>query len=323
MALFSGSLPASEGSLHAGVYVWEQLFSDWLTGTIAEEVSIPDFVEGQLSQKITYWPLAAIFLGQAHCQHRFSQHQLLPFFSSLSAKLEQMINARWEENTGLLYLSSPEESLLEDSDFWAQASESKIVDPSFLALTIHALEHLIFLGGQLQQDIQSLSQHYELLIHAVNEYLWNETYGVYFPYNLDQQEQVVSGSLGGLLFWIADVPDQEQAEAMYRTLANNFVHPEHYYFPTQCVLDNGQSRKVNLLLNYLLFFGLTRFDFGITAKALRQHTKFLIEEYGVQSIFDSRRHSIEHPIQQQSPAFMNTLWQAMQSAPLKHYTQKL
>lgn len=323
MALYSGSFSAYERSEQAGGYDWEQLFSAWLGGNIPAEVNIPVFVEGSLSQKISIWPLAAILLGQAQRQHQFPKHQLSPFFSSLSANLEHIIHARWEENTGLLYLQGPEESLLEDSDFWAQAPESKLADPSFLALSILALETLIDLGGQLQQDIEPLSQHYELLIHGVNEHLWNEDYGVYFPYDLEQQEQIVSGSLGGLLFWIADVPDQEQAEAMYRTLANNFVHPEHYYFPSQCILENGQSRKVNLLLNYLLFFGLTRFDFGATAKALRQHTGYLIEEYGVRAIFDSWRHPVERSGRQPATTFMSMLWQTMQRAPLKHYTHEL
>lgn len=322
MTSFSESLSASGGKEQAFVSDWENIFQDWLCGHLSEERSFPSFGVDTLSPKIVYWPLAAIFLGQSHRQHQFPTAKLGPIYTDLSVKTIQLIRERWEEESGLLYLYGATESLLSESDFWPKGSPTKIADPCFLALSIHALENLIALGGQLNQDIQELSQYYELLIYGVNEHLWNEEYGIYLPFDRNKKEQIISDSLGGLLFWIADVPDQEQAEAMYRTLANNFVHPEHYYFPSQCVLDNGQSRKVDLLLNYLLFFGLTRFDFGATAKALRQHTQYLVEDYGPRASFDSSRNSSASSDKLPDLLFQQQLWDHFKQLPLTHYSNQ-
>lgn len=324
MALFSESLSASDGPEQAHAQDWEGLLQEWLCGGLAAGQTIPAFSAGTLTQKLYYWPLAAVLLGRAHRHYGFPRATILPFFTSLSAKIDQIFRERWEEESGLLFLLGREESLLEDSDFWAQAApQAKIADPGFLALTIHALENLMTIGGQLDQDIRQLSQYYELLIHSANEQLWNEAYGIYLPYDLDKKCQIISDSSGGLLFWLADVPDQEQAEAMYRTLANNFVHPQHYYFPTSCVTGNAQSRTVRLLINYLLFFGLTRFDFGPTAKALRQHTQYLVEEYGgPHDFFDSNRNPDKKPTPQGSHHLAKQLWLDLQDAPLEHYSNR-
>ncbi|HKK73574.1 MAG TPA: hypothetical protein VJ953_00770 [Saprospiraceae bacterium] len=322
MTSFSESLSASGGKEQAFVSDWEDIFRGWLSGHLSEDRSLPSFWADTLSPKIVYWPLAAIFLGQTHRQHQFPPAKLELIYTDLAVKTIQLIRERWEEESGLLYLYGPKESLLSESDFWPKGSHTRIAGPCFLALTIHALENLIALGGQLNKDIQELSQYYELLIYGVNEHLWNEAYGTYFPFDLNKKEQIISDSIGGLLFWIVDVPDQEQAEAMYRTLANNFVHPQHYYFPTACVNTDGQSRKVDLLINYLLFYGLCRFDFGATAKALRQHTQYLVEEYGSRALYDSNRHPKQRVPEKTNEVFPTQLWQVLRQASLQHYSNQ-
>lgn len=320
MSLYSAPLPSSGKRGQAITFDWKQLFRNWLTGQFPAKQDIPSYLGARLSPKIVDWPLACIFLGQAHRQYQFPQMAVRPVYQVLADSVKHLIAERWEEESGLLFLTSSEESLVPDSDFWQMKVDNKVADPSFMALAIHALENLIELGGLLKENIQDLCQYYELLTYSANEHLWNDEYGIYFPYDLNENQQIVSESIAGLLFWMADVPDQDQAEAMYRTLANNFVHPQHYYFPTSCVMENGQIRSVNFLINYLLFFGLTRFEFRSTAKALRQHSQYLIEESGSREVFDSQRHPDEKNKSLEEDAFTEQLWRTLQKAQLLHYS---
>lgn len=316
----------SSSSDHNQAYLretWEQLLTQWLRGQLNEDQSLPEqsISSAELSPKIYFWLLAGIILGYSHRKYDFSKAVLSVFFSGLSAKIVSIIEARFEEKSGLVFLIDKTESPISDADYW-QTSSQKIADPGFLALLIHALENLIQVGGQIEEDIHTLSTYYELLTFSVNEHLWNEEYGMYFPFDFEKEDLISSNSIGGLLFWLANVPDQDQAESMYRTLANNFVHPKHYYFPLHCDLESKESRKVDLLLNYLLFLGLTRFDFGPTAKALRLHTKYLIEDYGCLASFDSNRNVTNSKNQSSSSSFSEAIWKDFQQLSLLHYTNQ-
>lgn len=303
---------------------WEDLFAKWLAGELSEAQDLPPFsiATRPLSQKNFYWPLAGIFLGRANRKHSFPSEILRPVFAGLSAKILTLIDARFEESSGLVYIEHAWESPLTEADFWPQGS-TKIADPGFLALLVHALENLIQIGGQVEQDVQELSTYYELLTFSINDTLWNDEYGMYFPFDLDAHQMIVSDSIGGLLFWLADVPDQDQAEAMYQTLANNFVHPKHYYFPTSCVLDGRESAQVDLLINYLLYFGLIRFEFGPTAKALRLHTQYLVEEYHCQPTFNSSRFP-KKPAETKpsTTTFHSVLWEDFSQVSPIHYSNQ-
>jgi len=322
MSLLSKSLSTSDGVGLPYAQQWEQLYQHWLEGTVDGALEIPDLEAATTVTHLYYWPLGAILFGRAYQEYGISPDAGLALFRSLSAKIKTILSSRWDTTTGLIFIQDPTESLLPDSDFWAQARRQRIADPAFLALLIHAIENLIVVGGAWQQDLRELIQYNELLIHSTNEYLWNETYGTYFPYDLEQNEQIVSDSIAGLLCWIADLPDQTRAEAMYRTLANNFVHPQHFYFPTNCVTAADQYRSVSLLVNYLLFFGLTRFDFGPTAHALRQHSQFLVEAYGVQPLFSSLRHPQTTTVADTDSRFLHSLWQDYQKLPLRHFSNR-
>lgn len=264
--------------------------------------------------------LVSIFLGNHFHSGIKPKNQFLISYQKLKNAHLDFCQKRFDEASGLLYLVAPEESLLPKATYWSSAENQTIAEPAFLSLMVWSLEQLIFIGGQLQEDVSELSNYLEVLTYSINEQLWDEEYGIYFPKNLSNGKRIWSDSIGGIFPLLADIPDQEQAEALYRTLANNFVQGQHFYFPTECVLDGSETRMVDPLINYLLFFGLTRYEFTSTAQALRQHTQHLVDHFGYQRSYDSKRTlpKIE------SPSLPNTaihqLLQHFFQADLVHYS---
>lgn len=264
--------------------------------------------------------LISIFLGNHFRKGIRPKNQFLLSYQKLKKIHLELCQKRFDEASGLLFLVAPEESLLPKASYWSTAKNQTIAEPAFLSLLVWSLEQLIFMGGQLKDDISELSNYLEVITYSINEQLWDEEYGIYFPKNLSNGNRILSDSIGGLFPLLADIPDQEQAEALYRTLANNFVQGQHFYLPTESVLDGNETRMVDPLVNYLLFLGLTRYEFNTTAQALRQHTQHLVDHYGPQRSYDSKRTlpTIESP-----PLPNTTIHQLLQhffKADLMHYS---
>lgn len=233
--------------------------------------------------------LASVFLENRLRGHSLLSENDLKVFTELKEWHITLLKSRFDEVSGLLYLLDPKESVLSKASYWTDSEDNKLAEPAFLSLIIWSLELLILLGGHFKQDVSILSEYLEVLVYSMNEQLWDEEYGIYFPKNLSTNQLILTDSIGGLLPLLADIPSQDQAEAMYRTLSSNFVQGKHFYFPTECVVDGMENRMIDPIINYLLFFGLIRFEFSATAKALKQHTEYLVEYYGYQRSYDSKR----------------------------------
>lgn len=191
----------------------------------------------------------------------------------LEEKLLALCRQRDWQDTGLPYLLGAFESLLPEASYWSSGDRQSLIEPAFIALLAQALDTLIHHTSAYGGRIDELVQYSELLHFGVNDLLWNEDYGLYLPYDGDEQQQIESESIGGMLCLLAPLPDQEQAEAMYRCLAFNFVHPDHYYFPLECLPDSKSEGWIDALVNYLLLQGLLRYEFTTTAEALRRQSQ--------------------------------------------------
>ncbi|GAB5551499.1 MAG: hypothetical protein Sapg2KO_10900 [Saprospiraceae bacterium] len=264
--------------------------------------------------------LASIFLGQHFRKKTRPKDQFSFSYQKLKDHHLELCQKRFDESSGLLFLISPEESLLPKASYWGSAKNQTIAEPAFLSLMICGLEQLLFIGGQLNEDVSQLSDYLEVLTYSMNEQLWDDEYGIYFPKNISTDKIILSDSIGGLFPLLADIPDQEQAEALYRTLANNFVQGQHFYFPTESVLDGHETRMVDPLVNYLLFLGLTRYEFNTTAQALRQHTRHLVDHYGPQRSYDSKRNLSKINTESSPNPVIDRLLEDFFQADLIHYS---
>lgn len=240
-------------------------FGKWL-----EACSKSDFKEP--IDSLYLLPLSIILLDNRHQTNLTSTSTVRPLLQFASKTLIRFCEQRNYQERGLPLLFGPQESLLPAASFWEAHPNTPLIDPSFLALTAKALESLTNGGEKFSHNPEEVGIWNELLPYSMNEYLWNEEYGLYLPLNGNNGQQIETNSIAGLLPLLAPLADQEQAEAMYRCLAMNFVHPLHFYFPTECIEPASRAKTLNLFINYLLYQGLLRYEFTATALALKKQT---------------------------------------------------
>lgn len=201
---------------------------------------------------------------------------------------------------GLPGLFSPQESLTPGAAYWDCMHPSNgqfhVQEPLHLALLAWSNECLFDLAKRVGQDIGPLLELHELTVYSMNECLWDEEYGLYLPRDLTCYDTVLTGSIGGILPLIADIGDQEQAEAMRGILEANFFDPDHYCFPTGSIfneetgIDQPDNGAVDPVINWLLFFGLLRYDFDDLAIHLRNDALDLIGEFGFYRYYEHKKH---------------------------------
>jgi len=159
-------------------------------------------------------------------------------------------------------------------------------DPVVNTLLCWSNEALIAMGKFIRKNVSEIIQWNELALYSMNEQLWDEEYGIYRGYDLITKELPLSGSIGGLLPLLAGIPVQEQAEAMLGALRLNFEKPDVYKLASNSLYaDVTQIEKpcrgaMSLLMNWLLFQGLSRFDLIDFAEQIKKDTIALVSEYG-------------------------------------------
>lgn len=164
--------------------------------------------------------------------------------------------------------------------------EWSIKDPVVNTILCWSNEALIAMGKFIRKNVGDIIQWNELALYSMNEELWDEEYGIYRGYDLITKELPLSGSLGGLLPLLAGIPVQEQAEAMLGALRLNFEKPDYYRLASNSLYaDVTQIEKpgrgaMSLLMNWLIYQGLSRFDLIDFADQIKNDTIALISEYG-------------------------------------------
>ena len=119
---------------------------------------------------------------------------------------------------------------------------------------------------------------------------------------------------------MADLPDQEQAEAIHRAIHLNFVHKDHYSFPLECLETGSEERALDLLTNYLLLEGLNRYEFEATARTLQRDILVLSEKVGFKPIYKSHRKKNRKSRKAINSSLYSYLIKSVKSQELRHYT---
>lgn len=173
-----------------------------------------------------------------------------------------------------------------------------IQDPLFNGILSWSNEALVQIGTLLGEDISEPMQWHELTIWAMNDKLWDEERGIYNAYDLRQGEIIPVHTSSGLMPLCGEVPTQEQAEAMLRTLESGMFggsDPDIALCPTYSLLapdvnfEQYWRGPVWINLNWLLWQGLLRYDMEDMAERVRQHSLGLMAEHGFYEYFDPRR----------------------------------
>lgn len=166
-----------------------------------------------------------------------------------------------------------------------------IQDPLFNGILSWSNEALIQIGSLIGADIAEPMQWHELTVWSMNEKLWDEERGRYNAYDLRVGKTIPMQGCSGLIPLCGEVPTQEQAEAMLRTLesaAFGGKDPEVTLCPVHSLQPPDKRSPVQINLNWLLYQGLMRYDMTQMADRIRQHSLKLLSNYGFYEYFDPR-----------------------------------
>jgi hypothetical protein len=173
-----------------------------------------------------------------------------------------------------------------------------IQDPLFNAILAWSNEALIEIGNLLKEDVSEIIQWNELTIYSMNEKLWDERAGRYLAYDLHNERLIHTPTISGIMPLIGEVPTQEQAERILQTLASGHfaaANKAHYLCPTHSLqADDIDFQKywrgpVWINMNWMLYYGLRRYDFNALAEIVKQDSLELVREYGFYEYFDPRK----------------------------------
>jgi hypothetical protein len=123
---------------------------------------------------------------------------------------------------GLFAWAHPYESGVENAPRFASRDERRLHDTrnlaapdfcSYMVLKCEALAHIAHRLGRAEEEKAHLDER-DVLKAAVNEYLWDETEGLYFDRDIRNGEFVRSRIIASLLPLWAGIPDQRQAKRL-------------------------------------------------------------------------------------------------------------
>tara|TARA_R110002049_G_scaffold93391_1_gene230891 strand:- start:1109 stop:2419 length:1311 start_codon:yes stop_codon:yes gene_type:complete len=185
----------------------------------------------------------------------------------------------------------------------AELSPFLVQDPLFNAMLIKsnaALIELYELIGDSEDKIKTLRQWQTKAIARFNEKLFNEKLGAYVHYDLRNEKQIEFLSSSSFAPIFADIPNQERAEIIVKTMMDKFGSEDRYL----CASFDPDSDRFNpkkywrgpvwINLNWLLFKGLKSYGFYDIANRVKDDSIQLIERYGFYEYFDSRKEITEN-----------------------------
>lgn len=270
-----------------------------------------------------------VFFAMA-CQQLSKIPAWLPDFTRRMVADQLLVYKQRDElGDGLPCLFSPHESLLPRAPYWESMEQKDerwaVQEPLFLSLLTWANESLLSLMQITKIKSEELTEWQELTIYSMNEVLWDTEYGIYLPRDLTCGDTVLSGSLAGVVPLIAEIANHDQAEAMRSILQANFLEDSHYYFPSNSIFNPGmQAETIDVggldpVLNWLLFFGLLRYEFDDLAIHLRNNMLDLMGEYGFYRYYGSERKSLgNRGIGPGKSLTTAALFAHLMQAPLQH-----
>ena len=200
-------------------------------------------------------------------------------------------------------------SLDYDSGAIYEQSPFLIQDPLFNGVLAWSNECLIQIGGLLGEDVSEVIEWDELTKYSINEKMWDEARGMYNAFDLRNNELIHVHTSSGLMPLIGDVPTQDQAEKILKTLEspmfggkrNDLYNCPAYSLLAKDIDYQGFWRgSVWINLNWLLFHGLQRYEMYEMAERIRQDSLELLSGRGFCDYFDPRK-GVSQPTTHEAP----------------------
>ncbi len=268
----------------AELYFQEALASQRADGMILQQTGETTDVAAFPLHGALLWYLYSVSKNKSQ-----SKHFLAKLYPSVLSWHAYLFLQRDAQEVALPAIFHPAESLIEPLDEQALPMQ----EPLFLAALAWSNEGLIKIGHLLKVDILEVIQWHELSIFSMNNKLWNKEQGAYEAFSTRIGASKRLCSLAGVMPMIGEVPTQDQAEQILQKLEATFLtnQEESFILFPSCA---GES-QASILVNWLLYRGLKRYDFDTLAGLLRRNMLQLFKVHGFYGHFDAQRGEPTHP----------------------------
>ena len=177
-----------------------------------------------------------------------------------------------------------------------------IQDPLFNCILVRSNECLIEIGKMLGEEISQIKKWNDKTIRGMNEKLWDEDLGRYFAYDLKANRMIKSETSSGLIPIFAGVPNSKQAAKIIQNLTSSKFSGSNSDPSWLCPTYSMEADDVNyekywrgpvwLNMNWMLYKGLSRYDYKSLAKRVKNDSLSLISKFGFHEYFDPRKNQV-------------------------------
>ena len=273
-----------------GCYLWDsafisQVWKYWdvniaceilepLVENQAKDGRIPHFVNPFVVGEKTQPPLIAWSISNLDASPKY----LAKIYPELKRYNEWLYEKRKLEN-GLFHWVNSYESGIDNSPRFTDRSEKIKKDltkiaaidiNSYIVLQNNALIDIATklnqndsIGTDYPSDILEFEEKNKVLVKLIQKYLWDEEFGLYFDYDIENQTRIEINTLASFLPLAAGIPNEQQLTALLKHLES----PHEYYtkMPLPSVAHNDNTfikdmwrGPVWLNLAYLVINGLEK-----------------------------------------------------------------
>ncbi|MFU8771052.1 MAG: amylo-alpha-1,6-glucosidase, partial [Anaerolineales bacterium] len=177
-----------------------------------------------------------------------------------------------------------------------QISPFNIQDVLFNCLLVQANHDLSTIAGLLGEESQVFDKWAAKTAEAMNKYLWDNTHGIYFDYDLISGQPIHAHVAAGFSPIYAGIPSPAQAEAILTNLNTYGFCPLDetcWAVPSYSKLEPGYSSTqywrgpVWINVNWILYHGLMRYGYHAYAEHVKQAIIKLPSDFGFYEYFDT------------------------------------
>jgi uncharacterized protein YjiS (DUF1127 family) len=164
----------------------------------------------------------------------------------------------------------------------------QIIDPVFNSILLQSNRSLITLGELYGIDTSFIKTKLKKGLSQFNEYLWDDTTHLYYPFDTLSKKQIKIHCNGSYMPIFANIPTKETASKMVMRQLNQ---KESYAFPS-CHQKESKFESRNywrgpiwININWMIWKGLLSYKLDKEAEEIKKQSMQLVEKYGIFEYF--------------------------------------
>ena len=176
----------------------------------------------------------------------------------------------------------------------AEESPVLIQDDMMNAILIKSNESLVSIGKELGFDTAEIEEWQQQSLRSFREKCWNETLGMFTPYDLRGGKQIAEKEIGGLVPLFAGIPDAHQAQKLNAYLEN--LHQRGFYLTPSFDVDSPRFDSKRYWrgpiwphMNWMIYHGLRQYGFEKTANLVKSDTLEMVKKFGFFEYYEPQK----------------------------------